>query len=138
VTEVESVRVSPDRGVLEGPDGRKTVTSKDADQAAKDGTLYRSTVQLRRLGEVTLPVEVTLRFDGGAPPEKRVFEPDARWARWRYERKERVVSAEIAPRPLDLDRLNDARRAEPDGRAATRWSASLLFLVQQAIAFLGM
>ena len=50
-------------------------------------------MQLRRLGEVDLPAEVTLRFDGGAPPEKRTFEPGARWARWRYERKERVVSA---------------------------------------------
>jgi hypothetical protein len=138
VIEVDSERVSPDRGVLEGPEGRKTVTARDTEKAAKDGALYRSTVQLRRLGEVTLPVEVTLRFDGGAPPEKRTFEPGARWARWRYERKERIVSAEIAPRPLDLDRLNDARRVEPDRRAATRWSASLLFFVQQAIAFLGM
>jgi peptidase M1-like protein len=138
VTEVDSARLSPDRGVLEGPEGRKTVTARDAEKAEEDGALYRSTVQLRRLGEVSLPVEVTLRFDGGAPPEKRIFEPGARWARWRYERKERIVSAEIAPRPLDLDRLNDSRRVEPDRRAATRWSASLLFFVQQAIAFLGM
>ena len=114
VIDVDSERLSPDRGVLEEPDGRKTVTSKDAEKASKDGALYRSTVQLRRLGEVTLPVEVTLHFDGGAPPEKRTFEPGARWARWRYERKERLVSAAIAPRPLDLDRLNDTRRAEPD------------------------
>jgi peptidase M1-like protein len=138
VTVVDSDRLSADRGVLEGPDGRKTVTAREADKAGKDAALYRSTVQLRRLGEVALPVEVTLRFDGGAPPETRTFEPGARWARWRYERKERIVSAQIAPRPLDLDRLNDARRAEPDGRAARRWSASLLFFVQQAIAFLGM
>jgi Peptidase family M1 domain len=138
VTDVYSDRIPADHGVLEGPEGRRTVTRRDAAKAAKEGALYRSTVELRRLGEVDLPVEVTLRFDGGAPPEKRTFAPGARWARWRYERKEKIVSAELAPRPLDLDRLNDGRRAEPDGRAATRWSASLLFFVQQAIAFLGM
>jgi hypothetical protein len=39
---------------------------------------------------------------------------------------------------LDVNRVNNARRAEPDTRAANRWGTRLVFWLQQLLALAGL
>jgi hypothetical protein len=39
---------------------------------------------------------------------------------------------------IDTNRLNNARRVEPDGRAAARWGAGWVFWLQQLLAMVGL
>ena len=51
------------------------------------------------------------------------------------------MSATVDPEEqlvLDVNRLNNARRAEPDGRAAARWGTRLVFWLQQVLALAGL
>ncbi len=95
---------------------------------------------VRRRGEVLLPVDVELRFEGGAR-DRRAWDGQDRWIRYRVTRPERLLSAHVDPDgklALDVDALNDAKRVEPDGRASAQWTARGLFWVQQLLAFVGM
>ena len=50
---------------------------------------------------------------------------------------EKLVRAEIDPDrkvPLDVDYLNNSRRVENDGRVAVKWSARVMFWVQNVVA----
>jgi hypothetical protein len=101
---------------------------------------YRSILQLRQRGEVILPVEVELTFDG-KEPERRLWDDGKRWAKWEFERPEKLLEVRLDPDgklALDADRLNNARRTEPDPAAARKLATGLLFWLQQGMALLGM
>ena len=91
-------------------------------------------------GELILPVEVELTFEG-KEPERRLWDDGRRWARWEYERPEKLLEVRLDPDgklALDADRLNNERRLEPDPAAARKLATSFLFWVQQGMALLGM
>ncbi|MDQ1348673.1 MAG: hypothetical protein QG573_2049 [Acidobacteriota bacterium] len=101
---------------------------------------YRSVLELRQRGELILPVEVELTFEG-KEPERRLWDDGRRWARWEYERPEKLLEVRLDPDgklALDADRLNNERRLEPDPAAARKLATSFLFWVQQGMALLGM
>jgi hypothetical protein len=134
------------------------VDSKDPEP---DGTV-ESTVTVRRLGEVAFPTTIwvglddgtTIRrvrwetddrlhaIDGGAeptrtvPPESRQY----RWAKFRLREKSAVAWATVDPErlvSLDVNRLNDGRRAKPDRRAADRLGIRALGWVEMLTTFWG-
>lgn len=141
VGKLESRPSSETRGLVERTGRERRVSSEEAerleDEARKNGRqLYDSRVELRRLGELALPVEVELRFSGRAA-ERRGWDGREPFVRWDFERGARLESVQIDPeRKLSLDAnwLNNSRRLERDGRAAAAWSARLLFWLQQALA----
>ena len=123
-------------------DGRRVpaVEEDPGDEPAEGPRRHRNRVILKQLGEMRWPVDVELRHEG-VPPERRTWDGAERWVRWEEVRPERLLEVRIDPDhrfPLDADRLNDARRLEPDGRAAALWTARLLFALQQGLAALGM
>ena len=101
---------------------------------------YHSVLELRQRGEVILPVEVELVFKG-REPERRLWDDGQRWAKWEYERPEKLLEVRLDPDgklALDADRLNNERRLEPDPAAARKLATGFLFWVQQGMALLGM
>lgn len=170
IAAITSARVEPPRGVFgEGP-ARRTISAREAREQAREkdaagGRLWRSTVLVRRRGEVVLPATLRLEFEGGdaqvmalaegEPPagsvdvERAGLLPGGAggepW-RGRFKRLEvvtpkRLLAARLDPEgrhELDVNRLNDARRVEPDPRAATTWSARLVFWMQQMLALAGL
>ncbi len=133
------------RGIFERDGARVTVDEKTAARLEREADEkktrnYRSVVQLRQRGEVILPVEVELAFAGKAP-ERRLWDDGQRWAKWVYERPEKLLSARLDPDgklALDADRLDNARRIEPEPAAARKLATGFLFWVQQGMALLGM
>jgi hypothetical protein len=145
VSSVQSERAREPQGVIDRNGRRETVLEADAEKREEDDDRkgarpYVSTVMLRRRGEVALPVDVELVFEG-APPERRVWDEHDRWIRYEMRRPERLLLARLDPDrkiPLDVSELDNSRRVDGDSRAAAHWSVRWLFWVQQWLALVGL
>lgn len=128
VTRASTRRAAPASGYIgEGPRRAYRATS----EAARS---FESTVVVQRLGEIAWPVEVEMRFEGGQTVTRR-WDGRAEWMRWRITGP-RLVSAVVDPRRtclLDVNRLNDGLRTEPDPTAARAWGHRLRFLTQNLL-----
>ncbi len=134
VAEAESEPAKPARGLFE-KDG-KLSPSPPADLPKVRG--YDSQVTVVRSGDVAMPVEVLLRFEGGREHRAR-WDGEARWKRYSVSRGPRLIEAVVDPGEkilLDVDRTNNGRRTTDDPRAATRWTARAVFWVQNMIDFM--
>jgi hypothetical protein len=168
VASVTSERVREPAGVFGEGDRRTTVTTKEARRREKgaDGAVrrpWRTTVVVRRRGELALPTVLKLEYEGGKTQTIALRERDrggleletaplvapaeaaepwvGRWKRLELTGDHGLVSATLDPADrlvLDVNRLNNSRRVEPDGRAAAHWGARWVFWLQQALALVGL
>ncbi len=95
---------------------------------------WESTVVVRRLGGVRLPVVTELVFADGQRARVR-WDGEERWVRFRVTGPE-LAWAEVDPERvllLDVDRLNNSLRVEPDRAASRRWGQRLRFWVQNVL-----
>jgi hypothetical protein len=142
VGRVASELAVPSSGFVDGPKGREFVSQEDADekQSEQEHPNYDTRVVVRRRGEAILPVVVAFKFEG-KPIERRNWDGVSRWHEFTFRRPERLEWVDIDPDrhvELDADWLNNTRRLEPDRRAAVRLTSRWTFLLQQALASLGM
>ncbi|MEP6992958.1 MAG: M1 family metallopeptidase [Acidobacteriota bacterium] len=134
VSDAVSEPAKPPRGLFE-KDGALV---ERAPASSARGKGYDSAVTVVRRGDVAMPVDVVLRFDGGHVYRTR-WNGDARWTRYRVSGGPRLLEAVVDPDEkilLDADRTNNGRRPLADPRAATRWTARAVFWVQNMIDFL--
>ncbi|PYY00510.1 MAG: peptidase M1 [Acidobacteria bacterium] len=85
---------------------------------------YHSEVMVHRKGEFVFPVEVEIKFDDGSHLREH-WDGKDRWTRFSYDKKAKLVSAEIDPEHkvwLDVDFFNNSRLAHPDGSARRKLS----------------
>jgi len=114
---------------------------KDKDKkAAKNDTLYNSFVTLHRKSDFVMPVEVEIKFDNGETVREH-WDGQSRWTRFNYQKKAKIVSAEIDPNhtvQLDRNMLNNSYVVEPNHRPTWKLSNYWLFVTQwcsQAMAW---
>jgi hypothetical protein len=168
VASVRSERVREPRGVFGEGEARTTVTAKEAreKERASDragGRPWCTTVLVRRRGAVVLPTSLRLEYAGGpaqtislhareyqgAEIEAAPLVGDGEagepwlgpWKRIELTGEHRLVSATLDPEDrlvLDVNRLNNSRRVEPDGRAAAHWGVRWVFWLQQLLAVVGL
>ncbi len=134
VAEATSDPAKPPRGLFEA-DGRLVERPPHARAKARG---WDSLVTVVRRGEVAMPVDVVLRFAGGATWRSR-WDGEARWKRLRVEDGPRLTEAIVDSEErilLDTDRTNNGRRPVGDPRAATRWTSRAVFWIQNMIDFL--
>lgn len=98
--------------------------------------ILRSVVVVRRKGDFIFPVDVVIKFDNGESTREH-WDGKDRWVRYTYEKKARVISAEIDPDNavrLDKNTYNNSLVADADRRAASKiaryWTAFVQFLGQ--------
>jgi hypothetical protein len=142
LTSARTTRVRAPRGILE--DGAAATVSlpeaEGADDEAETEGPWRSLVTVRRRGQIALPVEVELQFEGGRT-ERRAWDGRESWARFEVTGPDRLVAAVVDPDDvlaLDVNRLNNARRVEPDTRTADYWGARLTFWFEVILGFVGL
>ncbi|MGH9400402.1 MAG: M1 family metallopeptidase [Thermoanaerobaculia bacterium] len=134
VEEAESKAAKPPRGRFDG-DGK--LVSEPPEALAKPKG-FDSVVTVVRRGDVAMPVEIELRFEGTRPYRTK-WDGEARWTRLRVEGGPRLIEAIVDPDEkilLDSDRTNNGRRTEADPRAAARWTSRSVFWVQNLLDFL--
>jgi aminopeptidase N len=101
-------------------------------KGAKDDTIYQSYVSVHRKEDFVMPVEVEIKFDDGEKVREH-WDGQSRWMRFSYQKRTKVVSAEIDPDhtvQIDRNNFNNSYTVEPDGRPAHKVSNYWLFLTQ--------
>ena len=107
-----------------------SVTSKK--EAKKGDTLYQSYVTLHRKGDFVMPVEAEIHFDNGEKIREH-WDGQSRWTRFGYQKKTKVVSAEIDPDHkilLDRNNFNNSQTSELNGKPAHKLANYWLFITQ--------
>ena len=111
----ESENVNPFSGSLSGND-----------------SLYNAVVQLERLGEVILPVEVLVRFENGEEVHE-TWDGKSRYKDFRYEKKGKVQWVKIDPDykiVMDVNYINNSITLEPDRIPVRRLAGKLTAILQ--------
>jgi hypothetical protein len=115
----------------EGKDGKKNA-----------GTVYQSSVTVHRKGDFVMPIDVEVKFDNNEKVREH-WDGQSRWTRFSYQKKAKVISAEIDPDHtihLDRDNFNNSLLVEPNPKPTHKLSTYWLFLTQwtsQAMAWWG-
>jgi aminopeptidase N len=113
---------------------------KEAKKGEKDDTVYQSYVSLHRKEDFVMPVEVEIVFDNGEKIREHLDGKD-RWTRFSYQKKAKVVSAELDPdHTIQIDRndFNNSFVVEPNPKPTHKLSTYWLFATQwvsQALAW---
>jgi len=105
-------------------------------------TVYRSTVWLHRRGDFVMPVEVEIKFDNGDAVREHWNGVD-RWTKFGYEKKAKLVSAELDPDHkihIDRNNFNNSYVVESSASATRKLSNYWVFITQwlsQVVAWWG-
>jgi hypothetical protein len=92
---------------------------KDPPKEKKGETVYRTMVLVHRKGDFIFPQDVWIKFDNGEAVTEH-WDGKDRWARYTYDKKAKLVSAQIDPTNavwLDKNLFNNSYVKEDDNRA---------------------
>jgi hypothetical protein len=141
VASITSERAAPAAGVIDTREGKtRLIGSSDASRTDAGSGPYQSRVLIRRVGTVTFPVDIVLRYEGRGQ-ERVTWDGEGTWKELTRTEPHRLLSAHIDPEhrvTLEVSRLNSARRTDPSARVATTWSARWMFWVQNLLAGAGL
>lgn len=87
----------------------------------KGETMFRTNVIVHRKGDFIFPVDVSIKFDNGESVTEH-WDGQDRWVRYTYDKKAKVISAELDPEhtmSLDTNFFNNSYVEKADTRA--RW-----------------
>ena len=114
--------------------------SRDNLGTERKDTLYQSYVAVHRKGDFVMPVDVEIVFDNGEKIREH-WDGQNRWMRFGYQKKAKILSAEIDPDhtiQIDSNAFNDSYVIKADTKPARKLSNYWLFLTQwiaQALAW---
>jgi hypothetical protein len=109
-------------------DKKKTDVKKDG----KDNTVYDSYVWVHRKEDFVMPVEVEVKFDNGETVREH-WDGQGRWTKFSYQKKAKVVSAELDPDHkiyIDRNNFNNSYTVEPNSKPAHKVTNYWLFITQ--------
>ena len=133
VTNIINRPVEGKIGIYDEGNKKVTYVEKDAaGTAAKQGKRFRSTVVVRRVGEVIVPVDVLVHFENGETVLEH-WDGQYRWIKFEYEKSSPVSSAEVDPARkliLDANFTNNSWVIKEDNRAAARWYVRWIFWLE--------
>jgi hypothetical protein len=105
---------------------------RNAKGTAKGDTVFQSYVSLHRKQDFVMPLEVEIKFDNGEKIREH-WDGQSRWTRFSYQKRAKVVSAEIDPDhtvQLDSNNFNNSYTMKPDAKPAHKVANYWLFLTQ--------
>jgi len=137
IRSASSAKVAEDRGWFWEEEGEKVLRGgdEDAEEDGDDddaGVGYRSEVVVERRGGFRHPVTIEMVFENGERT-RRTWDGQRRWLRWVEVRPERLATVEVDPDgvlALDVNRLNNSRRMEPETTPSRKVWVELVFWLQ--------
>ena len=114
------------------PTGRTDTIDIDLPEGADPDSLFISTVQLQRLGEVMLPVDVLIGFTDGTEIREK-WDGRARFRDFTYKGKREVEWVRIDPEfriIMDVNYINNSITEKPDLTPVRRIANKILAFVQ--------
>jgi hypothetical protein len=127
-----------DYEILKASSERLDWNDKNPPEAKNGQTAYRTQVVVHRKGDFIFPVDVVVKFDNGETLREH-WDGRDRWVRYNYDKKAKIVSAEIDYENavhLDKNFFNNSYKVEADNRAASKiaryWTVLVQFMAQLA------
>jgi hypothetical protein len=120
-----------DYRILDASSDRDDWYQKNSEKNDNSAT-YTTRVTVHRKGDFIMPVDVLVKFNDGSQARER-WDGQDRWHRFEYQRKSKLVSAELYPGlsvPLDLHEFNNSYVAKADGRATSKIALYWIWLTQ--------
>lgn len=114
----------------EAPETRDSLSDSAGGKPAE--ALYYSEVDLRRLGDFTVPVEVEVVFDNGETLREQ-WDGRSYWKKFRYFKPARLVSATVDPDQIwviDSNLTNNSKAVAPASIGVNKLSVRWLFWMQ--------
>ncbi|HTZ46070.1 MAG TPA: M1 family metallopeptidase [Verrucomicrobiae bacterium] len=118
------------------------VDEKQRKHEKKSDIVYQSYVSLHRKDDFVMPVTVEIKFDNGETVREH-WDGQSRWTRFSYQKKAKVLSAEIDPDHtiyIDRNNFNNSYTDKSNPKATFKISTYWLFVTQwlaQALAWWG-
>lgn len=145
IESVASRPVSMARGIFDDGGGRayragtppeppETVESEGESEPV-DTAIRRTSVVIRRNGEVSIPVEIAFTFSDGEEI-REMWDGAYRWKRFTFDRPGRLERVEIDPDdklPADLDSTNDTYVRSFDSNGLFWWFGRVFAAVQHSL-----
>jgi hypothetical protein len=103
----------------------------------KKATVYESRIQVNRLGEVKMPVDVLVHFDDGKEVREH-WDGQARWKQYSYTGTEKAVWAVVDPDnvlTIDIDVNNNSKTTEPVSQPIWKYTVKFLFWMQNVLQY---
>jgi hypothetical protein len=124
-------------GVYDEGGKKKTYLEKDAAEssAQKKPELYRSTVLVKRRGEVQAPVDVLIHFTSGETVHEH-WDGQYRWIKYVYVKPVKVDYAEVDPShklAVEANFTNNSLTTREDNRAAAEWYIRWIFWLENLL-----
>jgi hypothetical protein len=97
--------------------------------------IYHSEVAVRRIGEVTFPVELLVTFENGEEVREK-WNGSSRWKIFNYEKPSPIKYAQIDPDKkvfLDVNFLNNSMRREAQKEIPLKLAAKCHYLIQSLL-----
>jgi aminopeptidase N len=107
---------------------------KKKDKKEKDDTVYQSYVSVHRKEDFVMPIEIEVVFDNGEKVREH-WDGQSRWTRFSYQKKAKVLSAEIDPDhnvQIDRNNFNNSFVVKPNTGPTHKLSTYWIFLTQLA------
>jgi len=108
------------------------------DSTNGDHTMYKNKVIISREGEVTFPVEILIKFEGGNERFEK-WDGKDRYVIFEYESQNKVISAEVDPDRkiwLDINFLNNGKTVGVNKAAISKYTSRWLFWMQNLLHYL--
>ena len=97
--------------------------------------LYESRVLVSRLGEVKMPVDVLIHFEGGKEVREH-WDGQGRWTEFKYMSFDKVVWAKVDPDEvlsIDINLNNNSRTIQPTTSPIWKYTVKFLFWIQNIL-----
>jgi hypothetical protein len=107
----------------------------EAEDTVEEKTIYKNKVVIAREGEVTFPVEILIKLQGGEEIWEN-WDGKDRYIVYEYESENKVISAEVDPERkiwLDVNFLNNGKTAEINKAATVKYTSRWLFWMQNLL-----
>jgi hypothetical protein len=110
----------------------RSISSDPADDEGEERGAYKTAVELRRLGDVVLPVEVEIEFDNGEEVREN-WDGKERWHRIEIRTDSKIKSAVLDPEnkmALEIDVNNNSLTHDSSDKPMMKLAAECLFWVE--------
>lgn len=120
-------KITDFEGIITEPDSMSFVKNN-----FKDDTIFMSTVQLERLGDIMLPVDVLIHFDNNEQI-RETWDGKARFKDFKYTGTRKVNWVKIDPEykiRMDVNFINNSKTDDPDRVPVRRMTNKFVLLMQ--------
>ncbi len=135
VSGFNNIKLRDFKGIITEADSQRFVTN-----VTKDDSIYKSTVQLHRPGDVMLPLEVMIHFDDG-DTILETWDGKARFKDFTYTGERQIDWVKIDPEyklRMDINFTNNTKTDLPDRVPVRRYIDKLIIFMQYFLNFISL